>query len=402
MLLFFLTPHPEELFGGAIARYHRRQGPRPYGLTAKELMGSESAVVQNLFPGNIDYLCAQLHPQSLLTPIKLIADHTLYPMYRPFLNAERAKSGLKYMRNSESLDLPMDRRAPGPLRFSLLAGCTFKYCPECYLEDAREWGEAYWHRDHQHFGVLTCHKHDVMLIDTGLPLAPSQGKREFYLLDREYPAKSAARKFSPEEMSHLRYITESVHWLLNNTVPDNSMEILRYNYSRLVIEKGYAHASSIMSHSKVSGAFASYYGSGFLELMSCGLPDATDKNWLVRLLKKKDVVTDPLRHLLAIRFLGEDVKDILLFPRAERNPLSEMILKKESVRLELKKELKCRFCSWSTAKVFRDRNGRLNGIDNAHERIRDHVESNHPVAFRKILQDQANSIGVCDMNMEWQ
>jgi hypothetical protein len=288
----------------------------------------------------------------------------------------------------------------GLLRFGLFADRSFKYCPVCYKVDNDLWGEAYWHRDHQHFGVFTCYKHGVLLVDTGLPLATSQNKREFYLLNREFRPSGKSRAYTPKEIHHFRYIAKAVHWLLNNPVPDDSREVLNENYAALAIQKGYAHASSIMSHSRVSESFAKYYGPEFLKTMSSELPDATNNNWLVRLLKRKAAVTDPLRHLLVFRFFGGSVQSMFWPLEPGKRALAPARLQKKPAAGTSKySRVTCLFCRWSTGKVTKDKKGRLQDKDKAQERLVAHSQEVHREEYQKVQNDL--DLGGYDGKIKW-
>jgi hypothetical protein len=384
LLPYFPAPYPNELLYSTLARYNERRGNELYRDTVYDLFGSVTATAQTLFPCNLERLCAQLHQKSLITPEKLIRENTLFPLYKPFLHKERAEAAFQYMKDTHTGRF-VDSRS-GLLRFSLFTERSFKYCPECFKIDKDLWGEAYWHRDHQHFGVFTCYKHKELLIDTGLPLATSQNKRQFHLLDKEYQPRSKPRTYSPKELNHFTYIAKAVHLLLNEPVPDDSRDVLNENYAALAIEKGYAHASSIMSHSKVSEAFTKYFGSEFLALMSSELPEnATYKNWLVRLLKKKAVVTDPLRHLLVFRFFGETVQNMLSPVEPGRcAPIPPPYQKTSPAIKSNVSRITCKFCLWSTSRIFKDKKGRVQGEDKAYERLFEHVREVHSVEYQKV------------------
>lgn len=311
MLALFPTPYPNEFFSSIVTRYHQRSGNASCRFTLSELFGSETASAISVFPSNLEHLCSQLHPDSMLTPDLFIWDHSLFSMYKPFLQQERSKLALQRMK-APSVGKGGHWKARGMLRYNLFTERSLKYCPQCFVVDKRQYGEAYWHRDHQHFGVLTCYKHRSLLVDTGIPLASRQNGRQFHLLDREYPPKSAERPCLEEHEDHLNFVADAVHCLLNNKVPDDSMDVLYGNYRRILILKRFAHRSSIMSHSRVSKAFLRFYGSEFLDLMSSLFPSPDKMNWLVELLKNPTMVTDPLRHILTIRFLGGEVQNMLL------------------------------------------------------------------------------------------
>ncbi|WP_183360293.1 TnsD family Tn7-like transposition protein [Geomonas limicola] len=382
MLPFFPHPYPNELLYSTIARYHFRSKNPSYRDTAQELLGSPTASVIALLPSNTVFLHSQLHPNTLLTPDKLIFEHTLFPLYKPFIEKDRADSAIRYMKRSSVGD---GRPLTGLLRYSLSAGRSFKYCPQCFASDTKTHGEAYWHRDHQHFGVLTCYKHNSLLVDTGFPLAPTQQERILYRLDKEYPRQTAPPNFTRKDMRHLEFIAKSVHWLMHNPAPDNAMEILHRRYEQLLVERKFATQSGLVAHRPISKAFDSYYGERILVAMSSSLPMATDKNWLVRLFRRREKVTDPIRHILAIRFLREDIPGIFSETKEQNLPIPRPPQGEDHLRQSPKDEnaLSCKFCPFTIPKIFRNKAGKVIGPDSAHLRMSEHVEKNHPEEYEK-------------------
>lgn len=379
MLPFFPHPYPNELLYSTIARYHFRSKNLTYRDTAQELLGSPTASAIALLTSNTVFLHSQLHPNTLLTPDKLISEHTLFPLYKPFLEKDRADLAMRYMKSSSVGD---GKQLTGLLRYSLNAGRSFKYCPQCFATDKTTHGEAYWHRDHQHFGVLTCYKHNSLLVDTGLPLAPTPQQRMLHRLDQEYPPQAVLPNLTRKDIGHLLFISKSVHWLLHNPAPDNAMEILHRKYEQLLVEKGFATQSGLVSHRPISRAFNAHFGEAVLKALSSSLPATTDKNWLVRLFRRREKVTDPIRHILAIRFFREDFPGIFLQAEKERKPQSPV---KDPARRVLKAEdvLSCKFCLFTTPKISRNKAGKVLGQDSAHIRMSEHVEKNHPEEYEK-------------------
>jgi hypothetical protein len=380
VLPFFPRPYPDELLYSVIARYHGRSKNRAYHYTAEDLLGSTTARVTTLFTNNIAHLCSQLPPDSLLKPDRLIFEHTILPLYKPFIGRDRFLSALLYIQSSSLR--PAENRVSGQLRDTMSSVSTFKYCPECFGLDRKEYGEVYWHRDHQYYGVFTCHKHKELLVDTGLPHTSNQ--RVLYRLDREFRKTMPRPNYERHELRHFRTIAKAVHWLLNNAVNDDSMAMLQQRYRRLVVERGISNPFSGLVNRQVSKALKKHYGDDFLNHLSCNI-DSADANWLVGLLKSKGTAASPLRHILTLHLLGQDVKAAFSVQNDVSLLLLPSSLEGKGVR-EVRKEkvLSCRFCAFTTPKIRNTEGGRTQ--DAAHTRLLEHVERSHPNEYEEVQQ----------------
>src|ERR1043166_863378 len=86
----FPTPLPDELFLSICARYSDRMGYQNKEAINSELFGArgKSAVVD--LPSHLGHLVGNLPEGHLLTVDRLIDEHTLLPVFAPFLTENRA------------------------------------------------------------------------------------------------------------------------------------------------------------------------------------------------------------------------------------------------------------------------------------------------------------------------
>lgn len=317
MLPFFPRPYPNEFLYSIFARYHNRAGNLAYVHSSQELLGSATAAALTLFPSNLEHLCSQLHKGSLITADMLVQGHTLFPLYRPFLSSGRTDQALSYLKGSNRGE---QRRAQkGFIRFNSFTDGTFKYCKRCIAADCLKFGEPYWHRDHQHPGVLFCYRHKALLTDSGLPLTSTGNKKELYLLSEDPPRVEPLYQPTRKEAEHLKYIASSVHWLLNNSLPEDSAELINLNYEAKKVELGLAHIlmpkqvkdngalKSLLCHKKVAKTFNRCFSEKLLAQLPESLRVAPRSNWVIGFLKDSRKEINPLRHILITRLLQEDI-----------------------------------------------------------------------------------------------
>jgi len=117
------------------------------------------------------------HP---LSRSNILEDHTLFPLYAPFISPARADALAAYAKG--------DYRGVGTRPLSSVTQNTtiggLRLCPRCMAEDWKQDGELYWRRLHRVPGVLVCPIHRVFLISTGVG-ALRATKRSSFLLPPE-------------------------------------------------------------------------------------------------------------------------------------------------------------------------------------------------------------------------
>lgn len=87
MLPFFTNPYPDELLYSAVARYHFYSGNIDCKDTLEELFGSRSVISSVGIGSYFSFLATQLGDHYSVE--SLLANHTIYPYYAPFLSKER-------------------------------------------------------------------------------------------------------------------------------------------------------------------------------------------------------------------------------------------------------------------------------------------------------------------------
>lgn len=162
MLKFFPTPYPDEWWYSVLCRYHVRSGNQSSALTLRKLYKYNPPIQSSLIPNNSCYILINQTPQHTFDLKKIIFEHTLFPFYTRFLT-ENFKQ--KYLSNVLSGYVIAINKS----QFLIPNGCAeLKYCPVCYKEDKKTYGEPYWHREHQIPLMLLCLKHKCLLHSASL------------------------------------------------------------------------------------------------------------------------------------------------------------------------------------------------------------------------------------------
>jgi hypothetical protein len=299
---FFPDPYPDELLYSACARFAQRMRYELKTTTAKELFGSRTAYAIVDFPIRIDHLVNKLPPGHRYTAGSLIDNHTLLPLYAPFMSRKRLIDCKRDMRGSKN-------------HVQSRLGCTtngmwspnwLRFCPNCVVEDRETIGETYWHRLHQINGVEVCPKHLVFLENSGIQWRNPDSLSVFFAADVSLSSVLPR----PINTSHdrdaiLLKIARDVSWLMNQCRISSNFEALRDLYFDLLLRNGYAYYNGRVRTTKLLRDFVNFYTPSLLNKLQCSINGST-YNWVLTLLmkSKKPVVKHPLRHLLLISFLG--------------------------------------------------------------------------------------------------
>jgi TniQ protein/Tn7-like transposition protein D len=265
MLGHFPSPHPDELLYGVRARLSERANvPSKKGF-CQTLFGAASIAVVDL-PSRLEFLAKQL-PSGGPNAETLLRNHTLLPLYLPFLPKERAEKCKQAALGDGGKSLPF---LTGVMASKIVQPTNLRLCPLCAAEDTRAYGEPYWHRSHQIAGLPTCYRHGVLLLETPTRRGSRLNRHEFHC-----PPKTQQDIDAPYTEGDGRLHIDA-HWLLNRNDFEPGLDLLKVNYLVILQEK------------------------------RLGCPLSTDQNssWLADMLRDRPRCAHPIQHLLLINFLG--------------------------------------------------------------------------------------------------
>jgi len=207
MLHFFTDPLPGETVLSSILRYCHYTGIL-YNDTVINLLGSTSSV----FPLDLYSFVRNFPSNTSHSVDSLLLNHTCFPAYAPFLDKHTSQNFLKAINTKTST----------PKR-AVVKENNFIYCPLCVEKDISLYGEPYYHREHQIYGVHVCYLHKCILKEH--PLKNPSDLRDVRLdahnLDlkpRYVTNKHASKLFSA--------IAYTVHYLLTHDFRYLSREII--------------------------------------------------------------------------------------------------------------------------------------------------------------------------------
>lgn len=314
MIGLFPEPYDDELLYSVCGRYYDRMQYPNKAAVARELLGSVQAKAVIDLPWHLDRLIAVLPPGNHYSLKRLIEEHTLFPLYSPFLTQVVKNDLFQMMRFSKGSGFYQ--------HFGLLmTGVSFpqklRFCPVCVKDERQQLGECYWHRLHQVPGVEVCPTHEVFLVNSDVSAYRHFPCYEFVSAHRG--TKAIAPTFvnlTASKHSILLQIARDAAWLLQ--YPDSSRCLesthSRYEYliaSRFQVDGLGKDPKNILD--RLLTLIVQYYSDELLKQLHCSLESHNSRNWLKRLLMSFELC-HPLHHLLLIQFLGITVEEFFQLP----------------------------------------------------------------------------------------
>lgn len=156
--MYFPTPYPNEWWYSILCRYHVRSGRLSTLNTWYELCKETNRfhLQERLFPNANCYIITKQLPPGVFHLKDILCRHTLMPYYLRFYSPEEKQRILDNLLSGKESGIQIAHQTAENKQ-------GLKFCPICYAEDTKEYGEPYWHREHQIPLMPLCPKHHCRL-----------------------------------------------------------------------------------------------------------------------------------------------------------------------------------------------------------------------------------------------
>ncbi|MGE7307415.1 TnsD family transposase [Priestia megaterium] len=305
MLPFFTEPYPDELIYSAIARYHFYSGNIDCKDTLEEVFQRRSVIPSVEIGSHFNILAKQMGTHY--SAESLLAKHTIYPFYAPFLSKQRQE------------ELLHDVQGDGKglyTRLGMVAGGICKkdglyYCPECAANDIEQHGEPYIHREHQLQGIDFCAHHELKLKKYPVDFS-KQSRIEFIRFDKKLINLSMIQEVGTKEFVAIQIgLAKMAYQLLKVPIHQFSRESINLKYQALLRERNLITTSNRIRQNELYKAFQSKFPKGFLDKYESEIDVNDEYNWLKVITRNLKRHVHPFRHLLMLYFLEQDVDSFL-------------------------------------------------------------------------------------------
>ncbi|NRT78217.1 TnsD family Tn7-like transposition protein [Clostridium beijerinckii] len=313
MLYFFTDLYKEEIFFSAIHRYKKYSGNLASRKSSYSLFGIEFRNEITNFPCYLQYFSSQFGQEVTYTPEYLIQEHTIMPLYFPFLSRERGIELIEDAKYKSSKDIVMKI---GEFTGGICKGIGIRVCIKCIEEDEVKYGEAYVHREHQVPGNLVCSKHFQILRELIIPKYSLKEKYDIYNFEEKNTY------VNKENFMYFKNLCTDIHTIFSSMKNELNLDELIKKYKVMIIQKGLASITGVINWKKVNMGLLEFFPYDFLEILESTIEINSKFVWTKILLNKKTLV-HPIRHILFIEFLFGSVKNIIDFKETEYKPFGE-------------------------------------------------------------------------------
>lgn len=311
MLTFFVPLYPDELVYSAVARYHYYVGNLDLKDTLEEVFASRNVIPSVGISAHLEALVRQIGGGYSVQ--EMLYKHTTFPFYAPFLSQEKKQR------------LILDATGSGPGLYSRLGAVAggicrkeaLYYCPGCVLDDVELYGETYIHRQHQLEGIHYCGKHLLEL--RKYPVTKSGASRiALVRFDQRLMDMSFNTIKTPDVNTKIELdLAVMAEQLMRLSTDQLELKDLRKKYKSLLRERNVLNASMSIRQEDLYQMFISNVSPTLLKKLESEVDNKYEYNWLRVLTRNSKRHVHPLRHLLFIHFLGQDIDKLSKFKYVE-------------------------------------------------------------------------------------
>ena len=235
MIAFFPDVYPDELVYSWLARYGVRSGYSHYRAIADDLFTSNTAKpnLEFIMELSQDAIAAMTANVSFE---EIILKHTMFPYYARFLPVERRQRAFRLLTDMDKSfnDALYIRRNKTQHRQWM------RYCPLCAKADRQQYGETYWHRQHQLDHIDICPEHGCHLHDSPVSIT-SKASPSLIHAETVVPDTSVAINCdNPIEIKVAQYVgqvfTAAID--LDNLIPHGKFLHHKMEYTKYLTPRG--------------------------------------------------------------------------------------------------------------------------------------------------------------------
>ena len=255
-------------------------------------------------------------PEAGLTAEYFLKETTIFPYLKPFISEERCRHAIELLEDSEAKESAY--QVMGFSRLETHKWRHLRYCEECWRNDLRIYGEAYWHRTHILPGVMVCPVHGTPIINSKILIANTG--RQFSPASFELAASGRSEEqYSDETIEKLIALSKDSAWLLRHGHALPSLEDTLHKYEMLLSIRGFLNLNRTKTKSgELVNSINFFYGERFLDLLS--IISVEPVPWSSWLFFRKSSLSSPLWLLLMIRFLAGSAEAFFTERRKELQP----------------------------------------------------------------------------------
>lgn len=291
-MLNFPMPYQHELIYSTVARAGTRLALDSPKQLLDEVFKNRKVIATVDLPCHLNAIIHQF-PNHQFTVADVAYQHTVFPIYAPFVPEKRRQQCLKWMadisQGSIHLALGINASRIPPIH-------KLRYCPQCLAEQLEKYGEYYWFRLWQIQGAC-CPQHG-QLIGSELDLR-SLHRHDFLVPSHQSCPKTEQIIANPDDI----FITSKLLELL--TLPPSespSYEQWTMFYYELARQNACIRGKNQILHERILERITVRWSKKFLK-QYCLADLTSETSWLHHIFRKHRKSFSYLEHIITIEAL---------------------------------------------------------------------------------------------------
>ncbi|AKX47327.1 transcriptional antiterminator [Thiopseudomonas alkaliphila] len=284
----FPVPYLNEMIYSTIARAGVYQGVVSPKQLLDEVYGNRKVIATLDLPSHLGVIARHLHQTGRYSVQQLIYEHTLFPLYAPFVGKERRDEAMRLM----------EYQAQGAVHLMLGVAASrvksdnrFRCCPDCVALQLNRYGEAFWQRDWYLPALPYCPKHGALVF---FDRAVDDHRHQFWALSHT----ELFSDYSKDPLSQLTALAAYIAPLLDAPQVQElspSLEQWTLFYQRLAQDLGFTRGKHIR-HDLVAERVRYSFSDEVLEKLHLTLEEHKETCWLKSLFRKHRKTFSYLQH----------------------------------------------------------------------------------------------------------
>ncbi|WP_227430302.1 TnsD family Tn7-like transposition protein [Psychrobacter sp. I-STPA6b] len=288
-------PYPEELIYSTVARYKIRAGLISPKQLLDDVFEDRGVVATVDFPCHLSKIMSH-YSNNLFNLNDIVYQHTLFPLYAPFIPELRRQDCLKWIagQSQGSIHLSIGSNASRlpPLKY-------IRFCPQCLNEQFKTHGEWYWSRMWQISGITCCIKHGK-LVNSLVRYRPSS-RHDFIAPTPQNCIIKQQESISEDD----RFLTSKITELLSLTEQTSAtFEQWTTFYQNLARTHDCIKGTQQINHACILEKVKKRWSLEFLESNNLNKLDS-ETGWLRNIFRKHRKSFSYMEHIVAIESLLE-------------------------------------------------------------------------------------------------
>lgn len=282
----FPVPYPDELIYSLVSRAGIRSAITSSKQLLDEVFGDRKVIATIDLPSHLSSISELLVNAGRFDIQKLIYEHTMFPIYAPFVDDSVRLRAMKRMEHCSKGSVHLMLGAPASI---VKTSENFRVCSTCVAEQKQKYGESYWSRLWFLPSIPYCTEHGLL---SQSPTSYHDSRHTYHACDRIQcqPFLCNDQTITAQRFAYLASKAQEIMCLQVQNSPTQDQWSLFYNH--LAHDFGCGKGSKQVVHDKIADLVVNKIVTPELTINS-----DRDTNWLRTLFRRHRKAFSYLQHL---------------------------------------------------------------------------------------------------------